>query len=433
MKRSILASFALLAACGKAPASGPTYHKDVRPLLEARCTGCHREGGIGPFALTSYEAAQKQAFAVANATEQRRMPPYLAAPGCAEYADDQNLTDEQIALLRAWAEADAPEGDPKTYQPLQADTGVGELTRVDLELTMPIEYSPRTSPDDYRCFLIDWPKQTDSYVVGFRARPGNARIVHHVIAYLIPPERASEYRKLDDADPTPGYECFGGPGGSARGIAWLGAWAPGGQGAMYPEGTGLLARAGSVVALQVHYNTLSTSAAGDRTAVEVALADTVRRRAAILPWTNYQWVQGKGMSIPAGASDVRHSYAGDPTPYMGLITSGSVKSGVPLLVHAASMHQHLLGKSSRLEIRRQTGETECLLDVPRWDFHWQRSYPLARPKVFRPGDQLAIQCSWDNSAANQPFVNGQQLPPRDVQWGEGTTDEMCLGIVYVSE
>jgi hypothetical protein len=77
----------ILMACGSA---SPTYEKDVRPLMESRCTSCHVEGGIAPFALTSYEQVAAVKDAIALAVKNRTMPPYLAAPGCAEYADDQN-------------------------------------------------------------------------------------------------------------------------------------------------------------------------------------------------------------------------------------------------------------------------------------------------------------------------------------------------------
>ena len=50
-----------------------------------------------------------------------------------------------------------------------------------------------------------------------------------------------------------------------------------------------------------------------------------------------------------------------------------------------------------------------------------------------PGDRLGLECHWDNSAGNQPFVDGQRVPPRELNWGEGTDDEMCLGGLYVTQ
>src|SRR5690606_28145556 len=79
-------------------------------------------------------------------------------------------------------------------------------------------------------------------------------------------------------------------------------------------------------------------------------------------------------------------------------------------------------------LERGDGTSECLVDIPDWDFNWQQTY------MFAPEDQVSVsfgdthhlRCVYDNSQANQPVVNGEQLEPRTVTWGEGTLDEMCL-------
>ncbi|HMJ11696.1 MAG TPA: monooxygenase, partial [Polyangiaceae bacterium] len=76
---------------------------------------------------------------------------------------------------------------------------------------------------------------------------------------------------------------------------------------------------------------------------------------------------------------------------------------------------------------RADGSTECLLRVNDYDFSHQETFLLKNPVTLHTGDQLRVECHWDNTAANQPIINGQQQTPRDVNWGEGTTDEMCLG------
>jgi hypothetical protein len=427
-----LAAAVLLVACGGGPAP-LTYASDVKPIVDEHCSSCHREGGIAPFALTTYEQVRAQRFAMVAATRSGAMPPVLAAQGCAEYANDERLDEAQLETLSAWAGSDALEGTAvESTTPAPQQQG---LMRVDLSMPMPITYVPVQRPDDYRCFVIDWPKAEDTYVVGFRANPGNAKVVHHVIAYLAGPDQAAEFEQLDAAEPGPGYTCFGGANGKGKGgTGWLGAWAPGAVGGMYPADTGILVKPGSKVILQVHYNTLGKSGdLSDLTSVEVALASSVKRKGAYVPFTNFDWILHGGMTIPAQESDVVHSYALDPTPYWGAVTGGSLPSGVGMKVYSTGAHQHLLGTKSRQEIRHADGSTECLLDIPRWDFHWQQTYWFSRPKVIKPGDQLSIECHWDNSAAHQPVVDGKQLQPRDVDWGESTTDEMCLGLLYVAE
>lgn len=435
MRPALLGACLLSVACGST--SQPNYEKDVRPLMEARCTSCHVEGGIAPFALTTYEqvAAVKEAIVVA--VKNRTMPPYLAAPGCTEYEDDQNLTDAQISMVESWAKDGALRGTPTTARPPTSSMALeASLPRVDLSLGMNAPWTPTKEPDDYHCFVIDWPQQADTYVVGFNVKPGNARVVHHAIAFLIQPDRVQGVLDLDAAEPGPGYTCYGGPGGNNTQVAWVGSWAPGVRPNMYPKDTGLLIRPGSKIVLQMHYNTAAAPNVADRvdqTSLELALSDTVKKKAFIMPWANPDWVRNQKMPIPAGNADVRHRFEFDPTGFLGRISGGVLKDNQAVRIHAAGFHQHMLGTGGRIELLRGDGAKECMLDVPRWDFHWQRSFGFSTPKTLRVGDQLALSCSWNNSAEFQPVVNGQRSPPRDANWGEGTGDEMCLGILYVSE
>ncbi len=434
MSRKTFAFLLLLvaSACAK-PA--PTYETDIKPLLQASCVSCHVEGGIAPFALTTFEQARAQKDAIADAVASRRMPPYLAGEGCTEYSDDQRLTADQLALVAAWANAGAPQGTPSNASEVAVPPFSNTLPRVDLELALPAPYTPLQSPDDYHCFVLDWSAQVDQYVTGFNVQPGNARVVHHVIAFLIQPDKVQQTLDLDAAEAGPGYTCFGGPGGNNASVSWLGSWAPGSQATMYPEGTGLLIKPGSKVVLQVHYNTAAAPEGqrADQTKVELALADTVQKRAWIMPWSSPDWARNHHMPIPAGEPDVVHSWSLDPTQVLSYLTSQQLVNGVGFRIYAAGFHQHLLGTRGRLEINRADGSKECLLDVPRWDFHWQRNYRFSKMKPFKPGDLLGITCHWDNSAENQPVFDGVKREARDVNWGEGTADEMCLGIFYISE
>lgn len=423
----------LLVSCGSPQV---TYERDVRPVMESRCTSCHSTGGIAPFELTTYEQVAALKDAIAFSVKNRTMPPYLAAPGCTEYADDQNLSDEQIAMLQTFASTGAQRGTvtkPPSSSSASLDTS---LPQIDVTLGMAQPWTPMKDPDDYHCFVIDWPHQTDKYVTGFNVKPGNTRVVHHAIAFLIQPDKVSTITALDDAEPGPGYTCYGGPGNNQSSVAWVGSWAPGVSPSMYPPDTGLLITPGSKIVLQMHYNTAAAPNAMDRvdqTFIELALADTVKRKAFIMPWANPDWVRNRKMPIPAGQADVKHSFQFDPTGFLRNISGGVLQNNAAVRVHAAGFHQHVLGTGGRLEIERPDGTNQCLINLPRWDFHWQRSYRLASPKVLRVGDQLKLSCSWNNTDQFQPVVNGQRQPTRDVNWGEGTGDEMCLGILYVSE
>ncbi|MFO0611757.1 MAG: monooxygenase [Polyangiaceae bacterium] len=386
--------------------SGVTYFKDAKPILDAKCSQCHYEGGIAPFSLKTYADASKHASAIKGAVNARTMPPWLADDDCNSYEADRSLTEEQIATLTKWVDGDAAEGDPAD-EPAPLATYKG-LSRVDRTLGMAASYTPTKEPDDYRCFVIDWPETSVKYLTGFRAKPGEARVVHHVIAFLASGDDAKTATDKDAAEPGAGYTCYGGPGFNSAG--WLGSWAPGGAGSDYPAGTGVRIEPGSKVVLQVHYNTLTAGPLPDLTSVEMKLDDAVEKEAHIQPWANPKWLTQGGMPIPPATEGVHFEWAFDPT--------APFAQGKPITIYSVGLHMHQLGHTATLGVAKKSGGDQCLLDIPEWNFHWQGSYQLTQPFVLEPGDKLALSCDFDNPTMGM------------VDWGEGTEDEMCLGVFY---
>jgi hypothetical protein len=96
----------------------------------------------------------------------------------------------------------------------------------------------------------------------------------------------------------------------------------------------------------------------------------------------------------------------------------------PLTIQAVAGHMHLLGRSIRVELNPGTPRARLLLEIPRWSFHWQASYTLVQPVRAAPGDVLRVTCRHDTARRTGK--------PRYVLWGEGTTDEMCLGVLQVT-
>jgi hypothetical protein len=427
-----LGGASFVAACG---GDGPdpdalTYYQDVKPIIDAKCAGCHRDGGVAPFSLTSYEDAVAYAGISRIAVELGNMPPWHAAEECNDYYASRALEPADKAMFLEWVDAGTLEGSPEDEgPPLEVEST--SLARVDSTLTMPESYTPAPAPgkyDDYRCFIVPWPETITKYVTGLRVRAGNQAVAHHAIAFLAQPEDAAVYQDLDAGDAGPGWACFGGTGGPAR--EWLGAWVPGQTGADLPAGLGLEVRPGSLIVLQMHYNTLYAANGGggvapDQTSLDFRIDDQVDKVAHVQPWADPNWVLGGDMPIPANEPDVVHSFAFDPT----IVPFGGADS---VEIYHAGLHMHLLGTSGRLSIERAGGTSDCLLQIDQWDFDWQGDYQLRTPQILNSGDQLRVECHWDNTLENQPTVDGQPLPPADVNWGEDSTDEMCLGIFLVA-
>jgi mono/diheme cytochrome c family protein len=420
-----LALCALFAACGP---SAPTWKQDVGPLVAGRCVNCHVAGGIAPFPLTRYADAKPHALAMAAATQRRSMPPWNSGDGSLPLLHDPRLTDAQIQLLTDWANAGAPEGSGPDATPLeQVGSAIG---RVDLELAMPEPYTPQLSPDEYRCFVIDWPKNADTFVTGFNALPGVSQQVHHLAVYAVPPAEAHYPKEWDAQEAGPGYTCWGGPFGdhpSTFPVNLLTAWIPGTQGTSYPRPFGIKVEPGTTLVLQMHYNTENSAPVPDLTRLQFKLDDTVEKVGAYQPFLDETWALG-AMPIPAGQERVVHQYAADPRTFFGLLGS-PLNTDNGFNIEAVMFHMHQLGASGGLWLQKADGTKVQILDIPRWDFHWQQEYFLKDPVRFEPGDKLIVRCIFDNTQGRWPA--GQV--PKDVNWGEGSEDEMCVANLLSSE
>ncbi|MCG3172718.1 MAG: hypothetical protein GMKNLPBB_00873 [Myxococcota bacterium] len=392
-----------------------TWHASIQPLMEQHCVSCHVEGGIAPFVLNAYESAKRNAGAVAGAVEAKRMPPWMPDPSCRRYQHERILPEADRQTILEWVKAGAPEGDP-SQAPRKPQTASVERPKPTLVLNMKEAYTPDSShPDDYRCFPLDHVFEKETYLAVVDVTPGQRSLVHHVITYLVEPAGVAAMEELDARDPGPGYTCFGGPrAGSNRN---LGGWVPGyTQGAINTKAAQVIP-AGSRIVMQVHYNTLTAKPAPDNTSVDLYLLDLppeVELRTE--PLANL------GIQIEAGDANSKQ--------VQKFYNDGSK----PIRIAGVTPHMHQLGRELRVNVRRKDGGSTCLVDIPKWNFAWQQNYrflPGEEVEVM-PGDYMELECIYDNSAANQPVVNGERQPPRKVIWGEGTADEMCLNYIVTA-
>jgi hypothetical protein len=426
MLRSAIAQVLVLGTLGacERPPLKPTWNRDIGPLVQAKCAGCHVAGGIGPFSLGSRADFMAVSESARLAIIQRRMPPWPARKSCAEYSPDGTLSDDQVSMVDQWLDDGAMEGDPRDFKALEGPQNA--LTRIDLSVPMMKPFTPTQSPDQYRCFVLDWPKTETTYIAGYALAPGNAAMIHHADIFFIDPLHADQFRALDPTGA--GYTCYTIPvleGG------WIGTFVPGNRGVDFPDGSGLKIDPGSKLFIQIHYNTTYTGPQPDLSTLNLRLESKVRRPGVVLAWADLKWMDG-AMDIPAYDPDAMHRYEEDPTLYISAFNRLFV-DGMPLKVWAGTLHMHQMGSKATFEIVHRDGSHECITDIPKWDFHWQLPYSLAAPKTVSPGDKLAVECHWDNSQENQPIVNGVRRVPRELNWGANTDDEMCIAGVYLTQ
>jgi hypothetical protein len=325
--------------------------------------------------------------------------------------------------------------------------------------------APEGGTDDYRCFLVDPHLTIDTFVTGAEVTPGQPAIVHHAILFRVEPGQVAAARAHDAVTPGRGWTCFGNaavPGvndatsavSSLDSAPWLAAWAPGGGESVFGRGTGIRLAAGSQIVLQVHYNLLAIDQATgpDDTHVRLRVAPgsaplqalhTMLLAAPVeLPCTP----QESGPLCNRSRALINLSarfgqQAGATVAGLQLLCGGSLvapRAGPTqhcdrtasrrMVVRAVAGHMHLLGRSISVTLNPGTPDQRTLLDRKVWDFDNQRATPLRHPATVRPGDTLRVTCTHDAALRSQlPQLAGR--PARYVMWGEGTSDEMCLGIV----
>ena len=289
-----------VAACStpEPVSTAPTFFTDLKPILEAKCTRCHQAGGIGPMRLDDYATAKANAGAIAAAVESGSMPPFFVKHDgtCGDFRAAEALTDAEKATIASWASSGAVEGAPQafTLPPLPHLEAAHELQT---PLFKPeVQGGPLAAFDEYRCFALPHGVDHDAFLTGYEVLPGDARVIHHVIGFLIDPAKLSNdgmhtngavMQALDDESPDrAGWPCFG--RADDQGVLGIDAspvdWAPG-QGIVdYPAGMGVPLKKDHVVVVQVHYNLVDPAARGtsDSTKLRLRTADSVERKLVFL-------------------------------------------------------------------------------------------------------------------------------------------------------
>ena len=414
MRYTILQSLLLLLFASEVRAQTPiTFNNQVVRIFEQHCQTCHRPGNIAPFSLLTYQDAVVRARLIRDNVESRQMPPWKPVDAHGIFKGERALTDQEIQTIVQWASNGAPEGVAADLppQPTFPDTWSSGSPDMVVRPSEPYQI-PDGSADVYRCFPITIDAQTDLNVRGYEVLPSNRAIVHHVLLFT---DELNQSTALDNAEPGPGYTCFGGPG-FLVGAGALGGWVPGSSADIFPVGTGVRLPKGTRIVMQVHYSLTDVHA--DAAADHVNQSDQTRVglyfSPAPLQQLNYVPVVNPFFQIPAGESRF-------------LVRAFTTISSNADLVGIAP-HMHLLGREARVTARLPNGTIRELIHINDWDFHWQGIYTFQQPVSLPAGTLVELDAYYDNSTNNP---RNPSNPPIPVSWGERTIDEMCLTFLLV--
>jgi hypothetical protein len=421
-----------------------TFARDVAPIFYKNCAECHRPGEAAPMSLLSYKEARPWARSIKEKVVNKEMPPWHADPHYQEFANDRRLTQAQISTITAWVDQGAKEGDPKDLPPAPKFVDGWTIGKPDLVLSMPEEFTlDATGPDEYQYFEIPTNFTEDKYVQMAEARPGNRKIVHHIIAFITPPpakggpqrkftkEEIEKYRAerekqsifyrdgflmrmkpdvpvWDDGCALPsggnGERRDGtGPDQGAMGELLVG-FAPGMNAAILAPGTVKKIPAGAKLVLQMHYSKAAGSVQKDRSMIGLIFAKQPPERISIT-----RPVANTYFSIPPGAAHHK------------VTACWTTKDDIHL--NTLMPHMHLRGAAMTIEAFYPDGRSEILLNVPNYSFSWQTVYYLKSPKAIPAGTKLMVTGYFDNSAKNKYNPD----PTKAVRFGEPTYDDMMIG------
>jgi len=365
-----------------------SYSETIAPLLKQRCVACHRPDGIGPWAMTSYDMVRGFAPMIREVVRTRRMPPWEVATDLPDIHGSRALTVDEKRTLVHWIEAGAPRGDGEDplldVTPLPDEWPLGEP---DLVVTAPAFTVPATGIVDYQFPAMANPLDEDVWVRAVSIKPGNSKVVHHVLV-------GTTEEFIPDGDDERMDAVF---------ENYLMGYAPGAESYVYPEGTGVLVKKGGQIHLQMHYTPYGREAT-DETQVAIYFHDEPPKH-----HLRQQVVMGWDIAIPPGAK------GHEETAYFAFDREAEIYSLFP--------HAHFRGLSTRFDLEYPDGRREPLLHVPRYDFNWQHTYTLAEPITVPAGSRIVHTTAYDNSARNPANPDSE----RTVPWGLQSHDEMLYG------
>lgn len=408
-----------------------TYGEHIRPIIQSRCSQCHQAGGMAPFTLSNYTQVKDWGKIILSRLQARSMPPWGAQDDgtCQSFHSSLWMSESEIATYETWVDEKFPEGEATPdINPAPPLTHYDQSAQDVIEYSMPSTYVPpnNNDVDDYRCFVTN-EHNSNKLIIGFDVIPGNANVVHHIIAYM----PSSETEETQAVSKGQGYSCFGGPGVGASVVAF---WAPGTEITPYPnvvdpinptkpaKQTGLKIPAGRKLILQVHYN-YASGRQSDQSAVRFKVAPsslTVKEGF----WFAFGKTSGAEV-IPKATQEYLHT----ETIQMGQALTGvTATTSTPGYLYAVFPHMHQVGSKINMEVQRASNvnnslaSKECLVKVPVWDFHWQRVYWFKKPVALNTLDTLQMNCTY--STLNKSV---------DTHFGEGSLDEMCFMFGFVTD
>jgi len=386
-----------------------TYSGHVARIINENCVVCHREGGIGPMELSSYEQVRPWAPLIQMKVANREMPPYAYDHdiGNQNLQGDWRLSEQDIDTVVAWVNQGSPLGNleelpPPPVLPDVDDWNFAEqLGQPDIVLASnPIDV-PANGNDLWDKHFISSGITQDRCIKALQVKPrGDAKtVVHHANTYF------AEVNEDGSVDRKPVTEYA------------MGKW-----GEIVPEGVCRTAFKDSMVQWDIHMYPGGLGGTAPNAVVEDNVVDLgiwlhpEDYQAKITQdLATYQLDQG-GLFIP---------------PHGTAMTQGFHSFDHPVRIDSFQPHGHLRMNAASLEIfYPETGKTELISMISNWSATWHHShlYEQDSAPLVPTGAVLVTKQWYDNTASNPNNPDPRQW----VGWGQRTADEMSHSWIAIS-
>jgi hypothetical protein len=417
---TVLTPFAAGAADTARPA---TFAKDVAPILQQKCVQCHRPGEMAPMSLRTYQETRPWAHSIKNKVSRREMPPWFIDKtiGIQKFKNDGSLSDAEIATIINWVDAGAPEGsiaDMPAQRAFPDNAGWG-IGKPDLVVAMEKPFTMYAAGSDWwETLSTDTSLTEDRWIKAVQLKPGNPKVVHHFCAGLVPPggpgrpaaqspvaapdQYAEELQRLAEQD-----RRLAGESNVGNGVPSFGCALPGRPGVFFPEGTGILMRAGSRLSFQMHY-----SASGEE-ATDQSSVGFIFYPKGVTP--KLQIMGAYFQKFPAFDLDIPPNARVENDAYFPLLKPTRLLSFTP--------HMHRRGTALVLEAILPSGRVQTLSAVDKYNFSWQLEYIFDDDvaPLLPAGTMLHAIVAHDNTSANPRNPD----PTRWVGYGQSSIEEMA--------
>jgi len=380
--------------------SSPTFNRDIAPIVFEHCTSCHHSGEAVPFPLATYSDFKKRTKLISEVVQNRYMPPWLPSGDVPKFEGQRRLTNNQIDLIRTWAEHGAPEGRVEDRRVTPVFPEGWRLGKPDVVVAMPEPYMvPPEGEDIYRNFVVPVGLPKGKWIRGVEFRPGAKSVVHH--GFIFVDTTGSVAKQKDSEEPGIGYSGMDPGAGVSMPSGHVLSWQPGKQPSQGVEGMAWWMPRHSDLVLQMHIRP-----AGKREPLRGAVGlYFVDKAPALEP--SHIMLRSVNIDIPAG----EENYA----------IESSYELPVDIDVMGILPHAHYLGKKITAWATLPGGIRKDLLRIDSWNFDWQGDYRYATPISLPKGSRVSMRFEYDNSEDNP---RNPHRPPQRVKYGLNSSDEM---------